>query len=402
MRPALLRRIPPPPPWMLAGVALLVGGYFASGYVRAWLPGYGITKLLIVGRQFDERGIPAWQATPKYVDPFPAHQAGFDGQFYAEIALDPLLRDPALGRALDDPTYRPRRILLSWLAWLGGLGRPSWIINVYAALNFVFWVAYAVLAARLFRPHGWAGVAGYAAVLTTCGIVECMLSSLTDFPGFVLMLAAVLAGGNAGAAVLSLAALARETCLLGLSGLAVLAPPWREAWRKNFSRAVIAALPLVLWVGYVLWRFRDRELGVAGGNFEPPLQGIMEKLGELSVTLPHGPVRWHRWFFELYKSYTLHGLLTIVSLLTQCIYLVLHREWHNRLWRLAAVVVVYFLCIGYLSWEPHFTVTRHALPITFVFNLLLAARPGRGWTLWFVLGNAFVPFGLRFFIREVS
>ena len=51
----------------------------------------------------------------------------YDGQFYAQLALDPLLRNPAIDRALDQPPYRARRILFSWTAWLAGFGRPWWV-----------------------------------------------------------------------------------------------------------------------------------------------------------------------------------------------------------------------------------------------------------------------------------
>ena len=81
------------------------------------------------------------------------------------MALDPLLLDPQLHVALDNPPYRAQRILLSWIAWLLGLGKPFWILNAYAAINLIFWIWFAWLARRLFAPHGWPGFAGYAAVL---------------------------------------------------------------------------------------------------------------------------------------------------------------------------------------------------------------------------------------------
>ena len=112
---------------------------------------------------------------------------GFDGQLYAEMALDPLLRNPQMKTALDDPAYRADRILLPWLAWLGGTNTPFWVLNVYAALNPLFWLGYAVILYVLFRRHGWAGVAGFAAMLLTCGVVESTFKALTDFPAFVLM-----------------------------------------------------------------------------------------------------------------------------------------------------------------------------------------------------------------------
>ncbi len=393
-------RFSTPPGWLFTLVALGAFAFLLSVYVAVWSNEYGLTKFITAGRAFDERGIAAYRATPKYLDPYPPHQWGFDGQLYAELSLDPLLLDPGLDTALDNPPYRARRILLSWLAWLGGLGQPVWILNVFAALNLVFWVGYAWLAHKLFRPHGWAGLAGFSAILVTCGIIECMHGSLTDFPSFVLMTWATVIGGTGGAALLAAALLGRETCALGFIGIAEFGRPWKDAFKKNLVRGLIAVIPLTLWIAYVTWRFRHRESGLDGGNLEPPLAGIMAKLGEFTVTASHGSIRWNRLFFELYKSYELHGLLTVISLFTQCVYIATHREWSNRLWRFAAIFVPYFLCIGYLTWEPHFTVTRHALPITFVFNLMLAIKPRRGWLAWFVLGNCFVPYGVYYFHQQ--
>lgn len=382
---------------MFTLVGLAAFAFLLSVYVRIWTPEHGITKFLRVGREFDDRGLAVFRATPKFIDPFPAHRWGFDGQLYAEMALDPLLRDPQLHVALDDPPYRGQRILLSWLAWALGMGDPFRILNAYAALNLFFWVGFAWLTHRLFRAHGWAGLAGYAAILLTCGAIESMQASLTDLPSFTLILAALMAGGAAGAGILALAALVRTTSLIGFVGLAELPPPWKEALRKNVVRGLIAVVPVTLWVAYVLWRFRGREVGFDGGNLAMPFRGMMEKLGEFSVTAVHGPIRWHRFFFELYKSYDLHAVLTIIAVVTQSIYLALHREWRNPLWRWGAVAAVYFSCISFLSWESHFTITRHALPITLAFNLLLAMRPTRAWLIWFLLGNCFVPFGVRYF-----
>ncbi len=395
--PVIRKNIPSPPGWAFALVALAAFAFFLRVYAGIWTPEYGITKFLRVGQAFDDIGTAVFRATPKFIDPYPAHRWGFDGQLYAEMALDPLLRSPELHRALDNPPYRAQRILLSWLAWLFGLGRPFWVLNAFAAMNLIFWVGYAWLAARLFRPHGWSGLAGYGVILITCGVIESMQASLTDLPSFTLMLAAIMVGGTAGAGILAFAALVRTTSLIGFIGIAELTPPWREAWRKNIVRGLIAVVPVALWVAYVLWRFRGREINFDGGNLGLPFRGMMEKLGEFSVTAVHGPIRWKKWYYELYKSYDLHAVLTIVSVVTQSIYIALHREWRSPLWRWGAVTVVYFSCITFFSWESHFTITRHALPMTLLFNLLLAARPTKAWLMWFLLGNLFVPFGVKYF-----
>jgi len=251
-------QLSPPPRWAFALVALAAFAFLASVYVRIWTPEHGITKLLRVGREFDERGTAVFKATPKFIDPYPAHRWGFDGQLYAEMALDPLLRDPALHHALDDPLYRGQRILLSWLAWGLGLGQPFWILNAYAAINLLFWVGYAWLAGRLFAPHGWAGLAGYAAVLVTCGVIESMQASLTDLPSFTLILWAIMTGGTAGAGILAAAALVRTTSLIGFVGLMEFPPLWREFFNNNLVGGLRAVWPVSLWVAYVFWRCRVR------------------------------------------------------------------------------------------------------------------------------------------------
>jgi hypothetical protein len=368
-------------------------------YIRIWSPDYGITRFIVIGHEFNQRGLDVYRATPKYMEPFPSDRWGFDGQQYAQLSLDPLLRDPKIKTAIDNPPYRARRILLPWLAWLGGLGHPFWVLNVYAGLNLVFWLGFAVMMAALFRPYGWAGVAGFAAMLLTCGIIESMRHSLTDFPAFVLMTLAVMIGGTRGASVLALAGLAREVSALGLAGLMEIEPPWLKAVKKNFWLGSIAFGPILLWMVYIAWRLRMPAGSVSGDNLDWPFYAIARKLGEFVSFARKDEIEWSRF----YLNYELHALLTIVATLTQCIYLLTHRAWENRLWRMAAVFVPFFFCIGYPAWENHFTVTRHALPITLGFNLFLAMRPGRRWLWWFLLGNCFVPYGViefAFYGRE--
>jgi hypothetical protein len=371
--------------WIFILAAVLAFGEILAFYARGWSQPYGLTRQLCIGREFDRRGIAPFRAAPKVAE----SRWGFDGQFYAELALDPLLRDPQIKFAIDTPQYRARRILLSWTAWLAGLGRPAWVLNAYAALNGVFWVGYAIILARLFRPLGWPGFAGFAAMLLTCGVVESIHRSLVDFPAFVLMMLAVVLGGRRGAGAMALAALARETSLLALPGLLEFGRPWRRALGENLRLAIISAVPLALWAAYVAWRLRI-PAALDGGNMGWPMGGMAGTLEGIVGAARHGEIRWSRWFIDDH----LHALLTLASLLTQCAFLLTHRFWHNGFWRMGAVYVPFFLCIGSATWVAHFTVTRHALPITLAFNFVLAARPGRSWPVWFVLGNCFVPFGI--------
>jgi len=78
--------------------------------------------------------------------------SGYDGQFYAQLAVEPLLRDRRLDAAIDSPPYRARRILFSWTAYAAGLGRPARILEVYALQNVIAWLLLAWVLLRWFPP----------------------------------------------------------------------------------------------------------------------------------------------------------------------------------------------------------------------------------------------------------
>jgi len=67
---------------------------------------------------------------------FPSSR-GYDGQAYHYIAHDPLYRN-GIGRYVDAPTTRYRRILLPGLAYLLAWGHQDWIDRSYLACNLVF------------------------------------------------------------------------------------------------------------------------------------------------------------------------------------------------------------------------------------------------------------------------
>jgi len=55
------------------GVFVLVGAaafvQLLGAFVRVYSPEYGITKFLVVGREFDGRGLAVFRSTPKYLGP---------------------------------------------------------------------------------------------------------------------------------------------------------------------------------------------------------------------------------------------------------------------------------------------------------------------------------------------
>ena len=91
-----------------------------------------------------------------------ADSTGYDGQFYAQIALDPSLRDAELKRVIDAPAYRARRILTPAIATLLGGGNPAWILQAYALLNVACWIALAWLLRTWIGCNEWLGFARWA------------------------------------------------------------------------------------------------------------------------------------------------------------------------------------------------------------------------------------------------
>jgi len=116
-----------------------------------------------------------------------------------------------------------------------------------------------------------------------------------------------------------------------------------------------------------------RNVAFPGGEFHHwdnltwAVSGNHGKTGRIQRPCRHGDIAWRTWYSEFLTSEPLHALLTIIATLTQSVYLFTHREWNNRIWRVGAIFVPYFLCISSIPWESHFTITRHALPITLAF-----------------------------------
>src|SRR5688572_24900231 len=129
--------------WMYRGLAGVLVMLFLASVARSYHPGTGFTSMLGLPEGGHDYEVPAMRALPHQ-----HHRTGYDGQFYAQLALDPLVRDQATDRAMDVAPYRARRILFSWTAYLAGVGRPAWIVQVYALQNVVCWLILAVVLTR--------------------------------------------------------------------------------------------------------------------------------------------------------------------------------------------------------------------------------------------------------------
>ena len=325
---------------------------------------YGYSLLPLFNHDFQERSIELLKETPHYT-----HEDGYDGQFYAQLALKPLARGTEIETALDNYAYRARRILFSWTAWCLGLGQPSWILQAYSFQNAIFWFLTAILLIRWLPPINAQNTFRYIACFFTLGLVNSFSRALLDGPSlFLIVLAAFLIETRRswlGAATLGLAGLGKETNLLAVVSL--LGPgKLRSNLNSQFIlKSAIAILPFVLWFAYVLSssQFGNSE-NIGPRNFTLPFVGAFETF--LLIIKEAGD--------EGFPPGTFLTLATLGSLLVQGIYL-LARPKKNSAWsRIGIVFAILMLVLGPAVWEGLQAVPRVLLPMTIAFNILFSRK----------------------------
>jgi hypothetical protein len=347
---------------------------FLASVARSYHPDTGFTSLIGFPAANEEYEVPALRALPHYRYPPPI---AYDGQFYAQLALDPLLRDPATDHAMDLAPYRARRILFSWTAWCLGLGRPAWVLEAFALQNVICWLILAVLLTRWLPPDSPRHLAAWSACLLSYGLLWSVRFSLLDGPSLVLLACAVIASEHGRtltvAATVGMAVLARETNALAAS---VLPPPrGRRGWIRLALAFCVIALPALIWFDYIWSIYRSTTLNATREQLTQPFVSYIgagrAALGQLRDPANAG-----------------HGLAVIASIValhTQSAYLLVRRDPRSPWWRLALVYVPLMLTVDRSLWEPG-GINRFLLPLTVGFNIVLAASPGRFWP-WFVAGN---------------
>lgn len=220
--------------------------------------------------------------------------SGYDGEFYFRLALDPLdLHRTAFGITLDNP-YRVQRITYSFLAWLGAGGQAVAVPYALIAVNVVAlatltWLG-AVLARDCGRRAAWGLlIAGYFGFLFSLGrdLTE-ICEACFVVAGLLLLRRGrpVLAGFVLAAAVLS-----RETALVVVAGIGVVAAADVVRGRRRPGRADAAWL--VPLAGYAGWQLVGwAELGSipfrsdTENNLTYPFVSAAQALGHNLAALP--------------------------------------------------------------------------------------------------------------------
>jgi len=184
-------------------------------------------------------------------------QAGYDGQLFLTIALDPGLCDRGSVRALDCPAYRYRRILYPSLAFAVALGNRTIIpyalvlINVACAVLIVWVVSGMFLRAGLRRNSS-------VFVLALPGLWIVLSMATAELVSGLFLVLAVSADGRGHVKrcsfFLLLTCLARETMALTVIAFALAAASHRD-WRRVFHLSW-SVMPAAVWYMYICFGFR--------------------------------------------------------------------------------------------------------------------------------------------------
>lgn len=340
----------------------------------------GYSSLILFGDHFAPQRLRQLADVPLYTY---ARQVGYDGQFYAQIAVagNPFDRD--LLHALDAPAYRERRILLPLLVHAIGLGRPRLIIQAFALTNLFCLALLAALLARWwFPPTDLDNLIRWAGVLFGAGLVVSATRSLTDGPALLLIAigARQLERGRtwAAAVVLGLAGLVRETSVLCAAAFwpGATAAPAEPIWVAR-RRALLAMLvcvgPIALWTAILFGHY-----GRIGGlrNVAPPFFALASKARELTDGW------WARGFDRVIRD----ELLVAVALAIQIGFLIVRPQPKQPWWRIGASFALFAAFLGWPVWEGFPSAAARALlPVSLAFNRLVP-RTRRG-LLLLAVGN---------------
>jgi hypothetical protein len=357
-------------------VALALIILFLASVARFYHRGLGFTALLGLPPD-DGTETASMRAIPHYVSP---EGTDYDGQFYVRRALDPLVANPDVDRGMDLAPFRARRILFSWTAYLLGLGRPAWIVEVYALQNVACWLVLAVLLTRWIPLTSGRGLALWTACLFAHGMLWSVRFSLLDGPSLLLIACAVMLVEQGrslwSAALVGVAMLGRETNLIAAAAQRI--PTDRRGWMRLAAAVILIAVPTLIWHDYLRSIYRSTML-VGMSDVVWPFTGIGPRW-QIAI---NGVLRQ-----GLFSPRAMPFLL-LFGLCVQAVYVIVRHEHRSAWWRVAAGYAVLMTLVDPVIADPNTgAITRVLLPMTVGFNVLLAreAEAARFWP-WFVCGN---------------
>lgn len=201
-----------------------------------------------------------------------------DGQAFAALAQDPLLRRPEVFRAgKAEAAYRAQRPMLGWLAWALSGGQASMVPLTLFVLSVAGLALLAVVMATLLMQEGASRTWALVVVLSPGALIT------VDWTGpECLGVAAALVGFRCwlddrrvlAVVALVVAGLARESLLLVPVALAVHSLVVRRAGIRAVLPLALPPLAYVAWVGVVWARLGALPSDAGQGRLAAPLTGL--------------------------------------------------------------------------------------------------------------------------------
>lgn len=290
-----------------------------------------------------------------------APEAGHDGKFFFSQAMDPFYLEPEVHAVyLDRPTYRAQRMLYPTLASLGGLLPPvatAWGLIVVNVVALGVGTAYTSLIAQRMGLSPWFGLA----FTLNPGIFIALAIDSAEIVAAAGLMAGIYHTMRrevlAAAVALTVAALSRETMLIGAAGLALYLV--KETRRVPWAYSAPAVSVAVWWL-YVHVRLQE---------------GATQDLQAVGLPLVGFHAALERWLADpsLAVSMGIGVLLVLVSLslLVRSVRTPTALGWATG----------GFAALGLLLSEPvwlkYFDSTRAMAPVVTAFLILIPslARP---------------------------
>jgi hypothetical protein len=258
---------------VVTGVAALMWGVVLAAITSLRFAG-DPRGLLFLGSDFHHPA--ALAGAPRY------GAQGYDGQFYAALATDPLMLRADTATTLDAPGYRGLHLTVPLAAWLLAATQPALAVRIYQALCWLLAIAAIYLAADWLRERDrspwWALV-----LVPNAGLASSIIRSTPDGAALALVLAALWAYRRdrraLAVALLTAATLTRETMIVAAIGVALV------ELRSGRSRQAVryAAVPGAALFAVMLWR----QLTLAtpgrllGGTYGVPFAWVLQKVDQM-------------------------------------------------------------------------------------------------------------------------
>jgi hypothetical protein len=339
------------------------------------------TSLIYFGGDYYARAIPEVREIKPNLDP----AAGYDGQFYAQIAIHPSLRTPGLTEALDVPAYRAMRPFLPWLSYLAGLGCPFWILQSYALFNLLFWYLLVFGLLHYLRPVSHRD---YLCILAAClssGVLFSLQRALVDLPAATLCFFGASMAEEFAVVAIAAAILTKETYVLQ-----VVERRFRrgETWglAPAFTKYACILLPALLWHSYVHFTFGPAHFRT---NFGWPFSGYLAAILEATKTLSH----------KHFSFFSITSLLAPLSLLVQGFYLFWAPRCSSIYRRTGMAFAIGSIFLSSDVFVEQISYCRDLIPVSVAFNITLMQNNPYRFVHWFVAGNAGLTMGFVQLIR---